>query len=635
MKQAERQETKGSLDLLEEAVHLVRSASPAALAAYYAGAVPFVLGFLYFWADMSRSPFAERHLTESALGLAGLFLWLKFWQALFARSLRACLGSAVAPLTRGRCWRIFRSQAALQPTGLFLLPLGLAPLLPFPWLYAFYQNLTAMADDDSAQLRPLLKKAVRQAGLWPGQNWVLLMEIGAFGLFVFLNWCIVCYVLPGFFKMLLGIESMFTLSRLSLLNSTFFMVMLGLTYLCVDPVLKAVYTLRCFYGQSIESGGDLKAELSRLAARSTPAAAIVLVFVLLSQPGLAQTRVPTPQSLHEPSGEFLLTQTPLSKERGNAPRLSSVHGPIASCATEAAAHGRFEFFGYQFWAGAPEMSLKGFKADHAIVSRAAPTMQAEARQKRAAATISPTRLDQAIRETARKSKYAWRMPREPTAGMDLPQSNILERFIARVSDVVGGALRAVGRAIGWMLRKLFGGRRLARTGSSGYGWMVLLQVLLYVLAAAVLVGLALLLFRLWRERHGPAARLASEPIQPAPDLADENVGAEQLPEDGWTRLGRELLAKGEFRLALRAFYLSSLAHLAARNLVSLARYKSNRDYERELCRRGHAFPELLALFTDNLAAFEPVWYGRHPVDSDLVSVFAAKVERIRSGGAAA
>ena len=49
---------RGPFDLLEEATHLLRTAPAATLAVYYLGAVPFVLGLLYFWADMSRSPFA-------------------------------------------------------------------------------------------------------------------------------------------------------------------------------------------------------------------------------------------------------------------------------------------------------------------------------------------------------------------------------------------------------------------------------------------------------------------------------------------------------------------------------------------------------------------------------------------------
>jgi hypothetical protein len=67
-------------------------------------------------------------------------------------------------------------------------------------------------------------------------------------------------------------------------------------------------------------------------------------------------------------------------------------------------------------------------------------------------------------------------------------------------------------------------------------------------------------------------------------------------------------------------------------LISLARFKSNREYERELRRRAHAFPGLLPVFGDNLQMFEGIWYGLHEVDRDRVNVFAANVERMKHGG---
>ena len=83
---------------------------------------------------------------------------------------------------------------------------------------------------------------------------------------------------------------------------------------------------------------------------------------------------------------------------------------------------------------------------------------------------------------------------------------------------------------------------------------------------------------------------------------------------------------------MRAFYLASLAHLAERNLISIARFKSNHDYERELRRRAHSFPDLLATFGDNLTLFERIWYGLHDVNGETVNHFAANVERIKGVG---
>jgi hypothetical protein len=162
--------------------------------------------------------------------------------------------------------------------------------------------------------------------------------------------------------------------------------------------------------------------------------------------------------------------------------------------------------------------------------------------------------------------------------------------------------------------------------------MVTLQLFLYTLVAVAVIALVILLFRVWQKRRQPSGAVASEAIQPLPDLTDENVGADELPEDGWTKLARELLERGEFRLAMRAFYLASLAHLAQRNLLQIARFKSNRDYERELRRRGHSFPSLLTVFGDNVSVFERIWYGMYDVNRELVNEFAANVERMRSAG---
>jgi len=68
--------------------------------------------------------------------------------------------------------------------------------------------------------------------------------------------------------------------------------------------------------------------------------------------------------------------------------------------------------------------------------------------------------------------------------------------------------------------------------------------------------------------------------------------------------------------------------LAAKNLVTLAKFKSNRDYERELRRRGHALPDLPPLFTENVSVFERVWYGMHEVTAELVTRFIVRVERL-------
>jgi Domain of unknown function (DUF4129) len=552
MKRARRPSAdKGAIELVEEAVHLLRRASFSTLAIYFVGTMPFVAGMLYFWAEMSRSPFAYQHLAGESLAIAALFIWMKVWQARFARALWSQIAGQPEPQPGGRGWvRLLASQAALQASGLIVLPLSLILTIPFGWVYAFYQNLSAVADPGDSDAKDLFSRARRHAFLWPGQNHAVLSLLFAFALFVFLNWIIVSLSIPMLAKTLFGIETVFSRSPVAMLNSTFLATMFALTYLSIDPLVKAVYTLRCFYGEGRTSGADIKAELKQL-TQTASAILGVLILLFTAQPALsAQTEV-----------------------------IEAAEGP------------------------------SGTKV---IPERPAQTVNP---------SISSSDLDQEITETLKHPKYAWRFPREEVEGGAETKSGLITRFFERI--------RQWFSSIGEWLRKLFRPKS-AQTHVPAPGPGSLVHFYMFVLIAAVAVGLALLLFRVLRNRNGKQGATVSTPIQPSPDLSDENVGAEQLPEDGWSALGRELLQRGELRLAMRAFYLASLAHLASRSLISLARFKSNRDYSRELERRAHAFPELPRLFTDNVSVFDRVWYGMHQIDSELVGQFLARVETIKA-----
>ena len=549
-----RQQGRRALDLIEEATHLLRTAAPATLAVYFLGTIPFVLGLLFFWADMSRSPLAPQHLAAGSLGMTALFFWMKFWQVSYARRLRAqAANEPLAPLAPRACARIFFHQAVIQPFGLLLLPLTLVLVPAFPWVLAYYQNVTALDDGGAAGTGPLAQNSRRQALLWTRQNQVVVAIMLAFALCVFLNWLTVCLTLPQLAKTLLGLDSMFIRSPWAMLNTTFFAAMAGLTYLSIDPVLKAIYALRCFYGESLQSGGDLKAELKPFAPTALKTAATVLIFLACFS-------------------------TPSARAATNGPA-----GPVVG------------------------------------------------------QSLPPPDLDHAIGQTIHEQKYQWRLPREKAQPKAADEPDAKPGVIAQFFEKIGDLIRDWGAKFYHWLEKILGKltppSRPPTPGTStgnSYGSILFLQMLLYVLAAAVILALGFLLYRLWRNRGArPNTALTGEAIQILPDVADENVRADQLPEDGWASLARDLLARGEFRLAMRAYYLAALAQLAARNLISIARFKSNRDYERELRRRAHAFPHLSAAFGDCLLIFERTWYGLHAADRELVGQFAASLERLK------
>jgi len=524
--------TLGALDLLEESVHALRRAAPGTLLCYYAGTVPFVLAALFYWADMSQSGLAEEHLVPGALGLTALFAWMKLWQSAFALKLSAQFANEATPrLSFGDWLRAIGSQTFLQASGLIVIALAAQILLPLGWVYAFFQNVTVFGLREPA-LGALVRRSWKQAMSAPRQNHAALLVLGLFGLFVSINVAVAIVAAPQLLKMLAGIETHFTLSLAATLNTTFLAVVIGVTYLCFDPLVKAAYVLRCFYGEARTTGEDLRVA-QRMLGR---AAALVVLAAALLLPARGWAAAPAP-----------------------AP-------------------------------GAP-------------------------------ATKEASELNRSIDEVLKRREYAWRSPRAKVEKAAKDESDLLKYL----RDWSREALKKIAQWIADVLAKIF---RPRLPGGGRFGLTA--QGFMYIAIAVVLVIVGILLWMLWRARKRSAAgEIQATPATPLPDLASEDVTGSELPVDGWTQLALELLQRGELRLAMRAFYFSSLAHLAERNLVTLAKFKSNRDYERELRRRSHALPELAGAFSENVTVFDRVWYGLHEINTELLQRFRANVERMR------
>jgi hypothetical protein len=565
----------GALELIDEAVHLLRRAPWSALGTYYLGSLPFGLGFLYFWADMSRGSGAREHLASGALQMALLFLWMKTWQAVFAGRLKAHItGRPVAAWTLASFARVLLVQTILQPSGLFLLTLSLLILLPFGWVNAFYQNVTVFAAEDGARLREVFRRALRQAGLWPGQNHVLLGILSLFGFVIFVDVAVGLGQVPALLKMIFGVESAFTRAPMSFLNTTFLAAVCCVCYLCLDPLVKAIYALRCFYGEALRTGEDLRAELKSAAggANAMAAMAVLLLFVFVAA---------------------------LPAEPVGGTRASSFPGGQIS---------RFALF--------------------AAVAPVEPATGAGVRD----AGIPPPALDRSLDRVLEQREYNWRLSREK-AGADESKgffASFMDGLVDTLRRWSKEAVRWVIEFVEWLREKVFGKRKTTDdSGGSGLVWVTSLQLLIVVLLAAAAAVAGVLFYRAWRRRGG-GAEVASEAVVPMPDLADEGVVANQLPEDEWLRLARELMGRGEWRLALRALYLAGLAHLAQRDMISVAKFKSNRDYERELGRRARALPELQAAFAENVWHFDRAWYGLHEVNRQTLERFQVNLEKIKA-----
>lgn len=257
MKSARRTLEPPALELVEEAVHLLRGAPTATLAIYYAGAVPFVLALLFFWAHATWFQPSAEQVAWGALGLVALFLAMKAAQAEFCARLMSARMQAPAPDWSWRRFaRIMAAQTRLQPWALLVsLPASLLTV-PLGWVYAYAQNAVVIGEAER-----LHDDAVEQAKLWPAQNHLGLLLISVLAVGVWVNLGAAFLAIPWLANKLLGIENIFGFSGWWFLNTTFVASVTALTWLAVDPLVKAFYVLRVFHGRARRTGEDVRVEL--------------------------------------------------------------------------------------------------------------------------------------------------------------------------------------------------------------------------------------------------------------------------------------------------------------------------------------------------------------------------------------
>jgi hypothetical protein len=553
----------GAVELLDEAAALLRSTPMPVVAIYVLGSLPFWLGVIYFCFDMTQSVNAEARMPGEALALTFLYFWMKTCQAVFARKLLALLeGGDPEPWTARRWLRTAVLQAIVAGSLPLIYPLALVATIPFAWVNAFYHNISVVGTGARSSLGESCRESAELARLWPKQNHLMIAVLWLGGFILMANLGFLIFSLPRLLNSLFGIESVLDESVGTWNNSSFYLCLFVFCYLLINPLNKAVFALRCFYGRSRTSGADLRAELRRDSSL-VPLARVMTVFVLLA------VALPV---------------------RGDDP-------PPAAPATSSAMAG----------------------------SNPSPS---------AAPAASSDNLNRAIDHTLQKDEFAWRMERvEQEGGRD----NLFIRLLHHLANYTAPLRHWIGKMLTKFFDWLFKNQRdrdeTAHPGMSllGFPWRAL-AVLLGIIALGCLLWLAL---RHWRRSRMKTAQVLRTitPVRTV-DLEDENVQADELPEDSWLALAQQLIEKGELRLALRALYLATLSALARQELVRLAATKSNRDYLSELTRRLRGETTIVPFFRENVRLFEASWYGTHDVTTTVIDAMRDNQQQVRGHVAA-
>ncbi len=290
---SERQRGPEVFTLLAECFYLLRAAPLAVLSLYLIGTVPFVLGLMYFFGDMLQNAYALRVASPYALGLALLFLWMCAWQGRFAEKLLEIRTGRPPPRRRFKEWvRWLRLQIGWQCTAVWVLPIAAVLTIPFVSMLGFYQSLRVLPELDRPDAPTLTQRAWHQGSLWLKNQHLCLAAFLLFAFVIWINWLTFLTFGPFLLKWFFGIDSVFTRSAgMTQASVTTFLVALALTYLTVDPLLKAFYVLRCFYGEARKTGEDVLVSLNALRSSTKVVTLLVLLACLL--PASLGAREPT------------------------------------------------------------------------------------------------------------------------------------------------------------------------------------------------------------------------------------------------------------------------------------------------------------------------------------------------------
>lgn len=221
-------------------------------------------------------------------------------------------------------------------------------------------------------------------------------------------------------------------------------------------------------------------------------------------------------------------------------------------------------------------------------------------------TVQPAsshELNDSIDRTLSKREYSWRFPRSDSSQWDLEEITWYTKLRDAMED-----------AVEWFFDLFEFENEREEKEASDWDLQGALETVAYIALFCFIAIIAFFIVKVLRDRQSGPAYAEAAPVEEAlPDLTDEEVTADSLSLSRWVLYAKELLAQGSYRLAMRAYFLAQLAHFSDQGLIKVHRFKSNRDYYRELARRSHSPENLLDIYNEEVQLFEGSWYGERAV----------------------
>jgi hypothetical protein len=521
-----------------------------------------------------------------------LFIWMKVWQSAFADRLLASVKGGTYE-SRGIRQTINATiiQAAIQPWGFIILPVSFIIMLPFGKAYAFFQNVTVKGNGREPDIMKVAATSSKLADYQPGQNFIAIwlmspIQLIITGLFIFILIPVMKFTNPDIPSEAVAVICMIAMIPLCIIG-ILTALNIGAVLLLLPFLLKTLFDIETPFSLSASNF-----------ANTTFFALVWCLSYLVIDPVMKTAYVLRcfyAESVR--TGDDILQ----SIRRAGIPSIIALTLTLLFI--------------------------------HALPVHADNKFPGQADQEAAfSIAVNPAELDRAIDSVLKNPEYAWRMPREKNEAAE-NKNSFIGRVISSIGDTVTDWLKKAwdwmkkfrkfwDRLISWIMPNSSNSLSEKNKNLTTAAKIMIISGLAFIALIA-----CYLVIRTLREH---AAFRIKAPAEPAviPDITSTDTIATDLSRDGWLEMARDLRERGDLRLSLRAFYLSTLSFLSEHELILIARYKTDSDYASELRRKTRA-SALYEPFNESIKIFQQSWYGMHDVTAGILDRFAAVQERIR------